>query len=60
MRRFDPTPLYRASVGFDQMADMLNRVMATDVQAPSYPPYNIEKNGGKRLPDFTCRGRFPG
>lgn len=43
MRRFDPTPLYRASVGFDQMADMLNRVMATDVQAPSYPPYNIEK-----------------
>ena len=45
MRRFDPTPLYRASVGFDQMADMLNRVMATDVQAPSYPPYNIEKTG---------------
>ncbi len=43
MRRFDPTPLYRATVGFDQMADMLDRVLATDVQAPSYPPYNIEK-----------------
>lgn len=43
MRRFDPTPLYRASVGFDQMAEMLDRVLASDLQAPSYPPYNIEK-----------------
>lgn len=43
MRRFDPTPLYRASIGFDRMADLLDRVMATDVQAPSYPPYNIER-----------------
>lgn len=45
MRRFDPTPLYRASVGFDQMAEMLDRVMSSDLQAPSYPPYNIEKTG---------------
>jgi len=43
MRRFDPAPLYRASIGFDRMADMLDRAMATDLQAPSYPPYNIEK-----------------
>lgn len=43
MRRFDPTPLYRATIGFDRMADMLDRVLATDLQAPSYPPYNIEK-----------------
>ncbi len=43
MRRFDPTPLYRASIGFDRMADMLDRVLSADVQAPSYPPYNIEK-----------------
>lgn len=43
MRRFDPTPLYRATIGFDRMADMLDRVMSADIQAPSYPPYNIEK-----------------
>ena len=43
MRRFDPTPLYRASIGFDRMADMLDRVLSADMQAPSYPPYNIEK-----------------
>ncbi|MCC1480202.1 Hsp20 family protein [Roseibaca sp. Y0-43] len=45
MRRFDPTPLYRASVGFDQMAEMLDRVLSSDLQSPSYPPYNIEKTG---------------
>lgn len=43
MRRFDPTPLYRASIGFDRMADMLDRALSADLQAPSYPPYNIEK-----------------
>ncbi len=43
MRRFDPTPLYRATIGFDRIADMMDRVLAADVQAPSYPPYNIER-----------------
>ena len=43
MRAFDPTPLYRATVGYDRIADMLDRVMTSDVQAPAYPPYNIEK-----------------
>ncbi|MGH1425880.1 MAG: Hsp20 family protein [Pseudooceanicola sp.] len=43
MRNFDLAPLYRASVGFDQLADMMDRVFAGDVSQPSYPPYNIEK-----------------
>ena len=43
MRRFDPTPLYRAGIGFDHMADMLDRVLSSDLQSPSYPPYNIER-----------------
>ena len=29
--------------GFDQMADMVDRVLTSDVQTSSYPPYNIEK-----------------
>jgi molecular chaperone IbpA len=45
MRAFDPTPLYRATVGFDRIADMLDRVLTTDVAQPTYPPYNIEKTG---------------
>jgi len=43
MRSFDLSPLYRATVGFDQMADLMDRVMTNDVSQPTYPPYNIEK-----------------
>ncbi|MEC7964199.1 MAG: heat-shock protein, partial [Pseudomonadota bacterium] len=30
MRSFDFAPLYRASVGFDQIADMMDRVFTND------------------------------
>jgi molecular chaperone IbpA len=43
MRRFDLAPLYRATVGFDQVADMMDRILADTAQTQSYPPYNIEK-----------------
>lgn len=43
MRHFDFSPLYRATVGFDQIADMVDRLVTSDVQTSSYPPYNIEK-----------------
>ena len=45
MRTFDLAPLYRATVGFDRVADMMDRVLAADVAQPTYPPYNIEKTG---------------
>lgn len=45
MRTFDLAPLHRATVGFDQIADLMDRVFANDVAQPSYPPYNIEKIG---------------
>ncbi len=45
MRNFDLTPLYRASVGFDQIADLMDRVLTNEPSQPSYPPYNIEKTG---------------
>lgn len=41
MRNFDLTPLYRASVGFDRMADIMDRALSAD--SAGYPPYNIEK-----------------
>jgi len=43
MRNFDFTPMHRATIGFDQIADLMDRVLNTDVAQPSYPPYNIEK-----------------
>ena len=43
MRSFDFSPLYRATVGFDRVADMMDRVLSAEVAQPTYPPYNIEK-----------------
>ena len=43
MRNFDLAPLYRATVGFDQIADMFDRVLSGEVTQSTYPPYNIEK-----------------
>lgn len=43
MRTFDLSPLYRATVGFDQIADLMDRVLSNEPSAQSYPPYNIEK-----------------
>ena len=43
MRSFDFSPLYRATVGFDRVADLMDRALSADVAQPTYPPYNIEK-----------------
>jgi molecular chaperone IbpA len=43
MRHFDFAPLYRSSVGFDQLASLMDRVLSSEAGQPSYPPYNIEK-----------------
>jgi len=45
MRTFDLAPLYRATVGFDRIADLMDRVLDADPAQPGYPPYNIEKTG---------------
>lgn len=43
MRTLDFAPLYRATVGFDQIADLMDRVLTNEAPHNSYPPYNIEK-----------------
>ncbi len=43
MRTFDPAPLYRATIGFDQMADLMDRLLTNEAPDSGYPPYNIEK-----------------
>jgi molecular chaperone IbpA len=40
MRTFDVSPLYRSTVGFDRLFDMLN-----EAARPEWPPYNIERKG---------------
>lgn len=43
MRQFDFAPLYRSTVGFDRLAQMLDGVGGLDSEG--YPPYNIERLG---------------
>jgi molecular chaperone IbpA len=45
MRTFDFAPLYRSTVGFDRMFSVLDQLDEMEGSAPSYPPYNIERNG---------------
>jgi len=44
MNRFDFSPLYRSTVGFDQFASLLDSVLS-DSNQQSFPPYNIERTG---------------
>ena len=48
--RFDLSPLYRSTVGFDRLAALLDQVGSVDVEPSAYPPYNIE-----RLSESTYR-----
>jgi len=43
--RNDLSPLYRATIGFDRMMNLLDSATRVDEGALSYPPYNIEKLG---------------
>ncbi len=45
MRTYDLTPLYRSTIGFDRLANVIDSVMTNDVGTQTYPPYNIEKTG---------------
>ncbi|MBE87927.1 MAG: hypothetical protein CMM76_00630 [Rhodospirillaceae bacterium] len=41
MMRYDFSPLFRSTVGFDRFFNLIDNL--EQEQAPSYPPYNIEK-----------------
>lgn len=43
MRHFDLSPLYRSTIGFDRIFQLLDQATAPEVTA--YPPYNIERRG---------------
>ena len=45
MRPIDFSPLYRSTVGFDRMFNMLDGIHNHDQGTNSYPPYNIERTG---------------
>lgn len=42
MNRFDLTPLYRSTIGFDRLASLFDAVQSADKGA-AFPPYNVER-----------------
>lgn len=42
MRTYDMSPLYRSTVGFDRLFDMLDQAARVE-PSPNWPPYSIEK-----------------
>jgi molecular chaperone IbpA len=45
MRPIDFAPLYRSTVGFDRLFNLLDSVTGFDQGPTAYPPYNIERLG---------------
>ena len=45
MKSVNFAPLFRSSVGFDNMMDLFDSVARSDAANPSYPPYDIAKLG---------------
>jgi len=45
MRTFDPTPLWRSTVGFEHLFDLLKQPTPWKTE-DNHPPYNIERTGG--------------
>lgn len=43
MTRFDYSPLFRSTIGFDRLFQLLDSAAEISDAAASYPPYNIEK-----------------
>ena len=44
MRTYDFSPLYRSTIGFDRLFNMLDQ-SARGEATPNWPPYNIERTG---------------
>ena len=44
MDRFDFSPLFRSTIGFDRLARLMDGATRFD-SVPTYPPYNIESTG---------------
>ena len=48
MTTLDVTPLFRSTVGFDRLMNLLENSGQWSETANSYPPYNIERTGEDR------------
>ena len=45
MDRFDFSPLFRSTIGFDRLTRLVDAATRVDTASIAYPPYNIETTG---------------
>tara|TARA_B100001939_G_scaffold294002_1_gene266837 strand:- start:37 stop:495 length:459 start_codon:yes stop_codon:yes gene_type:complete len=45
MRTYDFSPLFRSTIGFDRLTNIMDAAMRQNDVTESYPPYNIQKTG---------------
>ncbi len=45
MRTYDFSPLFRSTIGFDRLTNIMDTAMRQSEAAEAYPPYNIQKTG---------------
>jgi len=55
MTTFDPAPLWRSTIGFDRLFDLLNASRQWTTE-DNYPPYNIERTSENRY-EISLAGR---
>ena len=44
MDRFDFSPLFRSTIGFDRLTRLVDAATRVDSASLAYPPYNIDVN----------------
>lgn len=44
MQAYDLSPLFRSTVGFDRLSNLIDHAFKMDERAQSYPPYNIARH----------------
>ncbi|MEC9077678.1 MAG: Hsp20 family protein [Pseudomonadota bacterium] len=45
MRTYDFSPLFRSTIGFDRLTNIMDTAMRQSDATEAYPPYNIQKTG---------------
>lgn len=45
MRTYDFSPLFRSTIGFDRLTNIMDTAMRQSDATGAYPPYNIQKTG---------------
>ncbi|MBV9198255.1 MAG: Hsp20 family protein [Alphaproteobacteria bacterium] len=55
MDRFDFSPLFRSTIGFDRLTRLVDAATRVDSASLAYPPYNIEKTGEEKTGEDAYR-----